>query len=198
MTDGQFSKRGAVADWWARLVQAMAGIVARDPSRPNPFWSGDLLEGIVAVAALLLMLAIGIPEWLAIPFAVATYVGLTLLRPPRELHDESVVNRDEEEDSGETPVSAVGPSQPADASARVYQLVAQRYGLTRRETEIVPMLERRLGDKEIAERLSISDRTAGNHVTSVLGKFGLKSRRDVADFIERHRRLPPSPPNAGE
>jgi DNA-binding CsgD family transcriptional regulator len=198
MTDGQPSKRDAVADWWARLVQAIAGIVGRDPSHPIPFWSGDLLEGIVAVAALLLMLAIGIPEWLAILLAVLTYVGLALLRPSRERHDEPVANTDEE-DTGETPVNAAGPPQPADGAALVYQVVAQRYGLTRREAEIVPMLERRLSDKEIAERLSISPRTAMNHSASILGKVGLDSRRDVADFIDRHRRLlPPSPPNADE
>ena len=183
MTDGQPSKPGTIADWWTRLVQAMAGIVARDPRRPNLFWSGDLVEGVVAVVALLLMVAIGIREWLAILLAVLTYVGVALLRPQRERRE----------------VTVIPPVPPRLEEAHVYQLVANRYGLTRRETEIVPMLERRLSDKEIAERLSISPRTAMNHSASILGKLGLDSRRDVADFVERHRRLlPSSPPNVDE
>src|SRR3712207_8748754 len=37
----------------------------------------------------------------------------------------------------------------------------------------------RLSDREIAARLFISPRTAGTHVTSILGKLGLSSRREV-------------------
>ena len=33
-----------------------------------------------------------------------------------------------------------------------------------------------MGDKAIADKLSLSDRTVRNHVTSVLGKLGVDSR----------------------
>jgi predicted ATPase/DNA-binding CsgD family transcriptional regulator len=56
------------------------------------------------------------------------------------------------------------------------------FGLTPREIEIVQLLKHRLSDREIAERLFISPRTAGTHVTSILGKLGLSSRREVPDF----------------
>ena len=56
------------------------------------------------------------------------------------------------------------------------------FGLTPREVEIAQLLKQRLSDREIAERLFISPRTAGTHVTSILGKLGLSSRREVPDF----------------
>jgi DNA-binding CsgD family transcriptional regulator len=56
------------------------------------------------------------------------------------------------------------------------------FGLTPREIEIVRLLEQRLSDREIAERLFISPRTAGTHVTSILGKLGLSSRREVPNW----------------
>jgi DNA-binding CsgD family transcriptional regulator len=70
--------------------------------------------------------------------------------------------------------------------------VAARFGLTRREQEVLPLLAQRLTDREIAERLSISHRTAMNHTANILGKLGLASRRDVAALVARHTPLPPS------
>jgi DNA-binding NarL/FixJ family response regulator len=51
-------------------------------------------------------------------------------------------------------------------------------------------LAQRLTDREIAERLSISHRTAMNHVANILGKLGLSSRREVAPFIAQHDLAP--------
>jgi DNA-binding NarL/FixJ family response regulator len=54
-------------------------------------------------------------------------------------------------------------------------------------------------DKEIGLRLSISERTAGNHVTSIIHKLELASRRDVAVFaIKRGLLVPVLPPNGSE
>jgi len=55
-------------------------------------------------------------------------------------------------------------------------------GLTPRELEIASLLAMRLSDKEIASRLAISPRTVSTHVTVILGKLGISSRRDVARF----------------
>jgi DNA-binding NarL/FixJ family response regulator len=55
-------------------------------------------------------------------------------------------------------------------------------------------LAQRLTDREIAERLSISHRTAMNHTANILHKLGLESRRDVAGFVARHGLLPPHEP----
>ena len=51
------------------------------------FGPGDLPAGIVAAAALLLLLALNWTPWLAIPLAVSTYASLVLLRPRRAGRD---------------------------------------------------------------------------------------------------------------
>ena len=64
-------------------------------------------------------------------------------------------------------------------------------GLTRREAEVALLVARRATDPEIAATLFISTRTASSHVSSVLRKLGVRSRRLVArDLVERGL-LPP-------
>jgi DNA-binding CsgD family transcriptional regulator len=55
----------------------------------------------------------------------------------------------------------------------------QPHGLTTRESEVLGLLREGRTDREIAERLFISVKTAGHHVSSILGKLGVSSRRDV-------------------
>ncbi|MDQ3655916.1 MAG: tetratricopeptide repeat protein [Chloroflexota bacterium] len=55
-------------------------------------------------------------------------------------------------------------------------------GLTPRELDVARLLTMRLSDKEIGRRLSISPRTVSTHVTVILGKLGVHSRRDVLRF----------------
>lgn len=52
-------------------------------------------------------------------------------------------------------------------------------GLTPRETEVMELLTQGYSDAGIAERLVISRRTAEHHVSSVLTKLGLESRREL-------------------
>ena len=54
------------------------------------------------------------------------------------------------------------------------------FGLTPREAEVAELLTDGLTDNEIAERLVISRRTAEHHVSAVLAKVGVDSRRDLA------------------
>jgi DNA-binding NarL/FixJ family response regulator len=49
--------------------------------------------------------------------------------------------------------------------------------LTRREREVLALLRHRFTDREIAEQLGISVRTAESHVASVVGKLGTHNRR---------------------
>jgi non-specific serine/threonine protein kinase len=64
---------------------------------------------------------------------------------------------------------------------------ATEAGLTRREIDVLYLLARRLTDKEIAAALSISPRTAMHHVSSILAKLALSSRRQVPKWAEQHR-----------
>ncbi len=58
--------------------------------------------------------------------------------------------------------------------------IANPAGLTAREMEILPLLQLGLRDAEIAARLFISQRTVGHHVSSILGKLGVRSRAEAA------------------
>lgn len=61
--------------------------------------------------------------------------------------------------------------------------------LTRREREVLNLLCQRFTDPEIAAQLFISPYTASKHVSNVLGKLGVSSRRDAAAFAVRHELL---------
>ena len=60
-----------------------------------------------------------------------------------------------------------------------------RLALTPREIEVLALLVRGLGDRDIAETLFISPKTASVHVANVKGKFGANSRVDTATTAVR-------------
>ena len=53
-------------------------------------------------------------------------------------------------------------------------------GLTPREQEVLTLLADGLPDREISERLFISERTVHHHVSAVLSKIGVSSRTAAA------------------
>jgi DNA-binding CsgD family transcriptional regulator len=59
-------------------------------------------------------------------------------------------------------------------------VVRQRYGLTRKEARVAQLLAAQKSNQDIARELFISPHTARHHTQSVLGKMGVRSRREVA------------------
>jgi ATP/maltotriose-dependent transcriptional regulator MalT len=57
---------------------------------------------------------------------------------------------------------------------------ANAAGLTEREAEIAGLVAIGLSNHEIAERLVLSGKTVGHHVSAILGKLGVRRRAEVA------------------
>ena len=74
-----------------------------------------------------------------------------------------------------------GPRRQEEREAR---LALDR--LTRREREVLQALADGLNDKEMAERLHLSVRTARTHMVNILGKLGVESRLQALIFALRH------------
>jgi DNA-binding CsgD family transcriptional regulator len=55
-----------------------------------------------------------------------------------------------------------------------------RGGLTEREREVAVLIAQHLSNREIAGLLVISERTVESHVSNILFKLGLTSRKQIA------------------
>jgi non-specific serine/threonine protein kinase len=60
--------------------------------------------------------------------------------------------------------------------------------LTRRETEVAELVARGLSNREIAQALTIAERTATSHLEHVLNKLGFHSRSQIATWVTEQRR----------
>jgi DNA-binding CsgD family transcriptional regulator len=62
-------------------------------------------------------------------------------------------------------------------------VAAQFGGLTAREREVATLIARGKTNREIADLLVISERTAEGHVNNILGKLGFTSRAQIAAWV---------------
>jgi DNA-binding CsgD family transcriptional regulator len=92
----------------------------------------------------------------------------------------------------------VGAARDADAAASLLRRLGDHRGrsgpkgfgtLTKRETEILRLLAEGLSNRDIAERLYISPRTAEHHVGNILSKLGLSNRAEAAAYAQRTRSI---------
>ena len=60
----------------------------------------------------------------------------------------------------------------------------EKWGLTRREQQLIPLIGRGLSNKEIANYLSLSEQTIKNHIHRILRKVGVSDRLSVCDVCE--------------
>jgi DNA-binding NarL/FixJ family response regulator len=63
-------------------------------------------------------------------------------------------------------------------------------GLTAREIDVLRLLARGLSTKQIAERLFVSPKTAGNHIEHIYSKINATNRVAASLFAVEHGLLP--------
>ena len=93
-----------------------------------------------------------------------------------------------------TELDALGAVRDADAAAALMRSLGAkgRAGpraaglLSRRETEVLRLLADGLSNREIAERLFISPKTAEHHVSRIYSKLGLSTRVEAAAYAARN------------
>jgi predicted ATPase/DNA-binding CsgD family transcriptional regulator len=79
---------------------------------------------------------------------------------------------------------AVGRRTPAPLATDTH---GEEVRLTRRENEIAELVAEGLTNREIAERLVMSQRTAEGHVARILGKLSFTSRTQLASWVAEQR-----------
>lgn len=77
---------------------------------------------------------------------------------------------------------AIAPE--ATDAEQVAHVMAQRYGLTARETEVMALLMKGRNEPFISEALFISPGTTHSHVSHIYAKIGVHSRQELLDVAE--------------
>jgi DNA-binding NarL/FixJ family response regulator len=87
----------------------------------------------------------------------------------------------------------LGAARAMDAAAELLRALGEATGarprtegeLTAREQEVLDLLTRGMSNAQIAETLFITEKTAGHHVSSILGKLGVRNRAEAAVHAAR-------------
>jgi DNA-binding NarL/FixJ family response regulator len=66
----------------------------------------------------------------------------------------------------------------------------KNFGLTPREMEVVGTITAGLTNREIAQKLSVSEDTVKRHITNIFDKLGVSSRLELVLFAINHRLVP--------
>jgi two-component system nitrate/nitrite response regulator NarL len=86
------------------------------------------------------------------------------------------VGRESVPDLKELVLDNAAPEQPA-----------ERYGLTRREMQMVAAIVEGSSNREIAQKFNVREDTVKHHLTSIFSKLGVSTRLELALFAIEHR-----------
>lgn len=80
------------------------------------------------------------------------------------------------------------------------ELPAERYGLTRREMQMVAAIVEGSSNREIAQKFNVREDTVKHHLTSIFSKLEVSTRLELALFAIEHRLVSKSgaPTKAGD
>lgn len=92
-------------------------------------------------------------------------------------------------DKGEAAISRAMAGSLVEEFSRMGKLTSHGgedlENLTQRELDVLELLSTGATNRQIADRLVISENTVKNHVSSILKKLNLRNRREVAKFARR-------------
>ena len=83
-------------------------------------------------------------------------------------------------------ISSVSANEGDTNKEAVYALIAEDYGLTRREAEVLPYLAKGRSAKVIADTLFVSEPTIRTHTRRILEKTCLHSKQELIDLVEHY------------
>jgi len=95
-----------------------------------------------------------------------------------------------------TMVAAAGGEAPSDISDNSTELRRESMGITRRELEILGLMADGLSNKEIADRLFVSENTVKTHSSRLFEKLNAKRRTQAVQIGKQAGLLPERHPNA--
>jgi DNA-binding NarL/FixJ family response regulator len=76
------------------------------------------------------------------------------------------------------------------AGHRLPQRTTWPAGLTNREVEVLRLIARGLSHREVAQRLTITPKTAEHHIEHIYNKIGVSARASAALFAMEHDLIP--------
>ncbi len=136
--------------------------------------------------------AAAIPVSARVLASADTFQTLTQERPHRVAHSPALAAERlaEEARSGRLDTDCVRAVIEAAGQATAPARTSRPSGLSDREVEVLRLVARGLSNKQIAEALVISRRTAEHHVQHVYAKIGTSTRAAAALFAMEHDLLP--------
>jgi two-component system response regulator DevR len=89
--------------------------------------------------------------------------------------------------------SLLDPARAKQAASRLTTMTHGGPGheLTEREREVLAWIARGYTNKQIADTIYVSEKTARNHVSHILEKLGMSRRSEAAAYAVEHKLVPP-------
>ena len=180
-----------------------AGAAAAELSEMAASSSIRLIEAYSDLAAARVALAAGRPTDAAEPArrALASFSRLAMpfgagqarLELARALVDEAPRLANDEARTAHTAFRDLGATRAMDAAARLLRDLGEGAGprrsaageLTERELEVLELIALGMSNARIGVTLSISEKTAGHHVSRILAKLGVRNRAEAAAHAVR-------------
>ncbi len=154
---------------------------------------GEASDGAEALAKMSVLA----PQLILMDVRMERMSGIEACREIKSLYpDVSILMITSYTDNEASGQSLLDPELVKQATSRLTALASsgsQTQGgeLTEREREVLVLIARGYTNKQIANTLIVTEKTARNHVSHILEKLGLARRSEAAAFAVEHKLVPP-------